>query len=168
VTLRCTRLLCDRLKLPRPIPDPPSSTGRLGDWYAHVVRFGRPEFVIATSERSLLTVLFPARAVRATLAPKLRSAVALLLEQIGVSAEIVADEVAAMGQVKFGRAISRRVLGSMNELAFHASVRFAHGEDLVSIASQLSDIPMSAIEIMPGHCGYPAETARELLSQIVQ
>jgi hypothetical protein len=51
--LRCTRLVCDRLCLPRQtVPEPPSSTGRLGDWYVHLVRFGRPEFAIATNERA--------------------------------------------------------------------------------------------------------------------
>src|SRR5579872_3690449 len=105
MTLRCTRSVRDRLHLPRQtIAEPPPSTGRLGDWYVHLVRFGRPEFAIATSERSLLTVLFPARALRTTLAPNLRAALASLLESLDVSGEAVAREVAAMESVSFGRA----------------------------------------------------------------
>jgi hypothetical protein len=104
VTLRCTRLVRDRLHLPRQtVPEPPPSTGRLGDWYVHLVRFGRPEFAIATSERSLLRVLFPARALRTTLASNLRAAVRSLLESLGVSREAVAREIAAMESVTFGR-----------------------------------------------------------------
>jgi hypothetical protein len=45
------------------------------DWYVHLVRFGRSEFAVATSERSLLTVLLAARGLRAGLAPNLRAAV---------------------------------------------------------------------------------------------
>jgi len=104
------------------IPEPPPSTGRLGDWYVHLVRFGRPEFAIATNERSLLTVLLPARALRTTLAPNLRAAVGSLLESLDVPREAVAREIAAMEPVAFGRATNRRVLGSMNDLAFQASV----------------------------------------------
>jgi hypothetical protein len=44
-----------------------------------------------------------------------------------VSGEALAREIAAMEPVIFGRATNRRVLGSMNELAFQASVFLARG-----------------------------------------
>jgi len=149
------------------VPEPPPSTGRLGDWYVHLVRFGRPEFAIATNERSLLTVLLPARALRTTLAPNLRAAVGLLLESIGVSREMVAREIAAMELVTFGRATNRRVLGSINDLAFQASVHLARGDDLFTISRRLADTPMSAIGTKRGDYGYPREVARELLTTTV-
>ena len=168
LTLRCTRLVRDRLRLPRQmVPEPPPSTGRLGDWYVHLVRFGRPEFAIATNERSLLTVLLPARALRTTLAPNLRAAVGSLLESIGVSREMVAREIAAMEPVTFGRATNRRVLGSINDLAFQASVHLARGDDLFTISRRLADTPMSAIGTKRGDYGYPREVARELLTTTV-
>jgi hypothetical protein len=168
VTLRCTRLVRDRLHLPRQaVSEPPPSTGRLGDWYVHVVRFGRPEFAIATSERSLLTVLFPSRALRTTLAPNLRAAVGQLLESLGVPRETVVGEIAAMEPVTFGRATNRRVLGSMNELAFQASVHLAQGDDLLTISGRLADTPMSAIGTKQGDYGYPGEIAWELLTMCV-
>ena len=168
VTLRCTRLVRDRLHLPRQtVPEPPPSTGRLGDWYVHLVRFGRPEFGIATNERSLLTVLFPARALRTTLASNLRAAVGSLLESLGVSREAVAREIAAMESVTFGRATNPRVLGSMNELAFQASVHLARGDDLLTIFRRLANTPMSAIGTKQGDYGYPGEIAYELLTMCV-
>jgi hypothetical protein len=168
VTLRCTRLVRDRLHLPRQsVPEPPPSTGRLGDWYVHLVRFGRPEFAIATSERSLLTVLFPARALRTALASNLRAAVGSLLESLGVPGEAVAREIATMESVAFGRATNRRVLGSMNDLAFQASVHLARGDDLLTISHRLADTPMSAIGTKQGDYGYPGEIACELLTMRV-
>jgi hypothetical protein len=168
VTLCCTRLVRDRLHLPRQtVPEPPRSRGRLGDWYVHLVRFGRPEFAIATSERSLLTVLLPARSLRTTLAPNLRAAVGSLLESIGVSREAIAREIATMESATFGRATNRRVLGSMNELAFHASMHLARGDDLLTISRRLAAIPMSAIGTKQGDYGYPGETACELLTMCV-
>ena len=168
VTLRCTRSVRDRLHLPRQtVPEPPPSTGRLGDWYVHLVHFGRPEFAIATSERSLLTVLFPARALRTTLAPNLGTVVGSLLESLGVPREAVSREIAAMESVTFGRATNRRVLGSMNELAFQASVHLARGDDLLAILRRLADTPMSAIGTKQGDYGYPGEIACELLTMWV-
>ena len=37
----------------------------------------------------------------------------------------------------------------MNDLAFHASVHFARGDDLLTISRRLVDIPMSALESNP-------------------
>jgi hypothetical protein len=168
VTLRCTRRVRDRLHLPRQaVPEPAPSTGQLGDWYVHLVHFGRPEFAIATSERSLLTVLFPARALRTTLASNLRGAVGSLLESLGVSGEALAREIAAMEPVTFGRATNRRVLGSMNELAFQASVLLARRDDLLTISRRLADTPMSAIGAKQGDYGYPGKIACELLTMCV-
>jgi hypothetical protein len=105
----------------------------------------------------------PARALRTTLAPNLRAAVGSLLESLGVSRETVAGEIAAMEPVAFGHTNNRRVLGSMNELAFQASVHLAHGDDLLTISRRLADIPMSAIGAKRWDYGYPGEVARELL-----
>jgi hypothetical protein len=69
-----------------------------------------------------------------------------------------------MESVTFGRATNRRVLGSMNELAFQASVHLARGDDQLTISRRLADTPMSAIGAKPRDYGYPAEVARELLT----
>jgi hypothetical protein len=164
MTLRCTRRVRDRLHLPQSLPEPPPPIGRLGDWYVHLVRFGRPEFAIVTNERSLLTVLLPTRALRTTLVPNLRAAVAPLLVSLGVPNEAIAREIFAMEPVTFGRATNRRVLGSMNDLAFQASVHLAHGDDLQTIALRLSETPMSAIGPKRWQLGYPQDVARELLA----
>ena len=120
---------------------------------------------MATSERSLLTVLFPARALRITLAANLRAGMGSLLESLGVSGEEVAREIAAMESVTFGRANDRRVLGSMNELAFQASVHLARGDDLLTISCRLADIPMSALGTKRGDYGYPGKIACGLLTR---
>jgi hypothetical protein len=163
VALRCTQVVRERLHLPKDLPEPPPSTCALGDWYVHLVRFGRSEFAVATSERSLLTVLLAARALRTSLIPNLRAAVGALLVALGVAREFVVREMAAMEPTTFGRATNRRVLGSMNDLAFQASVHVARGDDLLAISRRLSETPMSAIGSKRGDLGCPIEIARELL-----
>jgi len=149
--------------LPKDPPEPPPSTCALGDWYVHLVRFGRSEFAVATSERSLLTVLLAARGLRTGLAPNLRAAVGALLVALGVARELVAREIAAMEPTAFGRTTNRRVLGSMNDLAFQASVHIRRGDDLLAISRHLAETPMSAIGPKRGDLGYPIEIVRELL-----
>jgi hypothetical protein len=83
LTLRCTQRVRTRLRLPERSPEAPASSGALGDWYVHLVRFGRFEFALATSERCLLT----------SLVPSLRAALESLLGRLGVPEEQVSREV---------------------------------------------------------------------------
>lgn len=69
-----------------------------------------------------------------------------------------------MQSVVFGRATNRRVLGSMNDFAFQASVHLARGDDLPAIAIRFAETPMSAIGPKRWQLGYPQEVARELFA----
>jgi hypothetical protein len=164
LTLRCTQRVRTRLRLPEQLPEAPASSGALGDWYVHLVRFGRSEFAIATSERCLLTMLLPARELRTSLVPNLHASLRSLLERLGVPEEQVSRELAAMQPVSFARANNRRVLGSMNDFVLQASHHLARGDELATIAERLADTPMSAIGEGRGHLGFPDMLARALLA----
>jgi Domain of unknown function (DUF6933) len=164
LTLRCTQRVRTRLRLPERLPEALASSGAFGDWYVHLVRFGRYEFALATSERCLLTMLLPARGLRTSLVPSFRAALESLLGRLGVPEEQVSREVAAMEPVSFARATNRRVLGSMNDFAFQAAHYLARGEDLLTIADRLAHAPMSAIGEGAGHLGFPDVLARALLA----
>jgi len=152
------------LRLPERFPEASASSGALGDWYVHLVRFGRSELAIATSERCLLTMLLPARELRTSLVPNLHGSLRSLLERLDIPQEQVSCELAAMQPVSFARATNRRVLGSMNDLGFHAGHHLIHGDDLATIAERLAHTPMSAIGERPGHLGFPDMLARALLA----
>ena len=104
------------------------------------------------------------RGWRTTLTPNLRAAVGALLVSLGVSSVAVAREMAAMESVTFGRATGRRMLGSMNGLAFQASVCLVRGYDLLTLSRRLADTLLSAIGVKSEDYGYPKEVARELLT----
>jgi len=164
LTIRCTRVVRARLHLSGELAEPPRSTGALGDWYVHLVRFGSKQLVLATSERSLLTMLLPARELRAGLAPNLRASVSTLLEALCLPHAAIVREISAMEPVAFGRATNRRVLGSMNDLAFQASVYLRRdGHDLLAISQRLARTPMSAIGSKTGALGFPDQVACALL-----
>jgi hypothetical protein len=164
LTLRCTQRVRRRLRLAEQLPEACASSGALGDWYVHLVRFGRSEFAIATSERCLLTMLLPARELRTSLVPNLHAALRSLLGRLGVPEEQISREIAAMEPVTFARATNRRVLGSMNDFAFQAAHYLARGDDLLKIADRLAHAPMSAIGEGAGHLGFPDVLARALLA----
>ena len=157
VTIRCTQKLLHRV---RPTLAPKPATTRLGDWYANIL-FARPEqLVVCVSERTLLTVVVPARPASA-LGVRLAHGLANLLAALDVAPEQIAREVKEMSEFSFARTENRRVIGSMNEMVFHLSVYLQMEPELSQLEAslKLSRTPISAI----GR-GFPDKTTRALFS----
>jgi hypothetical protein len=72
-----------------------SAEYEIGNWYVHLARFGHQQIVLATSERSLLTVLLPARQLREGTEISFQAAVAELLAALQLPEQIVSRELAA-------------------------------------------------------------------------
>ncbi|MGH7288587.1 MAG: DUF6933 domain-containing protein [Myxococcota bacterium] len=125
IVLRCTRKLASRLTL-TPGAEDLQPTARLGDWYAGVLNVGHQRFVHCVSEKSLLSVVLPARDVR-QLPSRVPGAVASLLTRLGVPAAVVEAEVSAMLPVCVGLTRSRSVVGSLVELGREAAFRLSPG-----------------------------------------
>lgn len=144
--LRCTQKLLDRLNsTPDPEPAPPDTV--LGDWYANLIRVGRIQVVLAVSERSLLPVVVPARDGRA-LVQRLSDALEQMLTTIGIGADEVTAERGAMQQWAVGKTASRRILGSLNDLAFQLQVGLLHFPDrtLLEQSLWLAKTPLKVID----------------------
>lgn len=114
--LRCTQKLLGRLQAAPDLTAPPSDTV-LGAWYANLVRAGRVQVVLAVSERSLLPVVVPARDAR-TLVQRIVAAVDPMLQAVGVPAAEATAECCAMQTWALGKTENRRVIGSLNDLAY--------------------------------------------------
>src|SRR5260370_33837339 len=95
LTLCCTKVVRDRLRLPAQLPAPVQPSTRLGNWYVHLARFGHQQIVLATSERSLLTVLLPARQLRESIEIRFQAAIGELLAALKLTAQIASREFAA-------------------------------------------------------------------------
>lgn len=145
-TLRCPQKLLDRIKAsPDPEPVPPDTV--LGDWYANLVRAGRTEVVLAVSERTLLPVVVPVKESR-TVARRVSEAAEPMLLSIGIPAEAVIVERDAMRDVVIAKTANRRVLGSLNDLAFQLQVGLVHFPDrtLLEHSLWLARTPLKLIE----------------------
>lgn len=162
LSLCCTRIIRDRLHLPAQLPAPVQPSTRLGNWYVLLARYGHQQIVLATSERSLLTVLLPARQLRRSIETRFQAALAEVLAALQFPAEIVSRELAAVQPISFAAASNRRVIGSMNEYVWQLGHYLAHTGDPLELSMQLNRTPMSAVGSKSNY-GFPDEVARELL-----
>jgi hypothetical protein len=162
LSLCCTKVIRDRLRLPAQLPAPVQPSTRLGNWYVHLARFGHHQIVIATSERSLLTVLMPARQLRQTIETGFQSAVAELLAALQLPVQIVSREMAAVQPISFAAASNRRVIGSMNEYVLQLGSYLTRTSNSLELSLQLNQTPMSAVGSKSNY-GFADETARDLL-----
>jgi len=147
-TIRCTQRLLARLSGSTPDVDAPRSTTALGDWYANTITVGRLRLILCTSERTLLTVLIPAKDLR-SLPDRLRDAVARMLIRLEVPPGEIAREKREMMWHQLGRTASRQILGSMNDFAFLAETYIRDdgpAADLDDIAMLLNRAPCRPIE----------------------
>jgi hypothetical protein len=160
VTLRCTRKLLRRLRI-----DPPQShsapTTALGDWHVNLLLW-RPQLIHCMNDRSLLSVLLPARD-SATFPSRLKPALRQLLLRLGVSPEAADSEVGEMNEVVFAPTSNRSILGCMRdaELALAYDVDAGH-------YSTLDELQWRLTEHIHEPTGYrhPGEFAAELLSTV--
>ncbi len=158
--LRCTAKLLKRLGLKGPLEAPPSTTA-LGDWYANIFYLERRPLILATSEKSLLSVVLPARELEETQAHLLRAAGQMLL-RIGAPRQSMDQELHRMAEMVYGSTKSRTVLGSMND--FIATMKFAahvrREWTLEDWADDCNETPCSPLEY-----AHPRKVALHLLAE---
>ena len=145
-TLRCTRRLLARLG--EPTAGVPATTTVLGDWYANLLNIGRLRLVLCTSERTLLTVLVPAKEL-VTLPDRLRAGVGRMLTRLEISPTEIAREDREMMSHQVAPTANRQVLGSMNDFAFLANAYIRDDSldaDLDDIAARLNRAPCRPIK----------------------
>jgi hypothetical protein len=158
-TLHCTRSLLAKLKEENDHARGMVATTRLGDWYANRVNIGHSRLILCTNERTLLSVVIPAKDLP-SLPQRVAASVAQLLLALDIDQELVKAEADEMNRVSFAPTANRSVLGSMNDFQFQIRVELEAGEvDLLAINLRLSDVPC-------GPLGYdrPADRALQELS----
>lgn len=121
---------------------------------------------MATSERSLLTVVLPGeRGLRERLLPELCDATYRLLLAIDAGPERAKREIEAMQPAVWANTTSRRVLGSMNDFAFALELYLADGLSAIEIMLRFAETPKTALGVRKSDYGRPAATALTLLRE---
>jgi hypothetical protein len=152
--LRCTQRILKGTAHPVEAEPPPPDVP-LGEWYVNAVPlpFRGRGAVMYTSSTTLLTVLASGRTLRTTL-PVFQARLPGLLESLDLPAEWVAPHATAAREVRIARTASRRVLGSMTDLAWLLqgyAERWSSFDDvdLGWLELRLAEPPMSMLDYNP-------------------
>lgn len=118
--IRCTKKLLDDLGLEAAPPagtDPADSL--LGDWYANALRIGREKCVLVMNEKTLYSFLLPwsFRKNPANFAQAFMEGLRQRLEAAWIEPDDIQRVMSEYEKVEFTTTNSRRLLGSMNDLA---------------------------------------------------
>jgi len=161
ITLRCT------LKLQMFLGIVPANileltTATLGDWYANLVPTVSGDLIVFVNEKSLLTVAIPIWESN-NLIPNFRLRVANLLGMIGINPKEIKNELSHYDQVQFGKTVSRRILGSMNDIAWHYQTLAEEDEDRTDLSLSKAELNLSQLPCKPIDYRFPSEIAKDLL-----
>jgi hypothetical protein len=156
VVFRCTRKLLGHLQHKSDV-ELPTSTTRLGDWYANLLIIRRQHLVLAVSGTTLLPVMIPAAPYK-TMIPRWVAGASEMLRALGIPASQIAAEQMAMRDAVVTTTNDRRVLGSMNDFTFMTEGYIEHEPSLLHVALKLAEAPCSPLGM-----NNPREATRALL-----
>jgi hypothetical protein len=162
ITLRCTQKLQKFLGIV-PVNILELTTATLGDWYANLVPTVSGDLIVFVNETALLTVAIPTLETN-NLVPLFRLRVTNLLEMIGINPKEIVNEISHYQQIQFGKTASRRILGSMNDIAWQYQTMAEDAENKVDLSLSKAELNLSQMPCKPIDYRFPAEIARELLN----
>jgi Plasmid pRiA4b ORF-3-like protein/Domain of unknown function (DUF6933) len=144
LVIRGTKKLRDRVKA-APAADDEESTTALGDWFANAL-FWRPQVALLVNRRTLLPV-FMELAPAATLLDRAPAAIEAVLRRHSVDETFLAAERKAMSEARIGPTNDRRVVGVMNEFAFHGEWLWKEGQqDLEALSVRMSSLIIGRLD----------------------
>lgn len=145
VVLRATQKVLRLLPQSRHSLD--ASDTALGDWYVNRIVIARQPLLLLVSEKSLLSILAPARDVKG-LPERLAETVATRLRRLAIDDAVVAAEIAAMNVVAVAKTADRSVTGQMVDFAKHLTYYMPENawieRDLRVAEDKLAEMPCRA------------------------
>jgi hypothetical protein len=162
IVLRCTQRLLKTSSYPVSA-DPPASTAPLGEWFANAVPLPLPGrwVVMYTNSQTLLTVVVPGRALGTTLA-SFQERTPALLRRLGLPEEWIELQGSRMQDVMVARTNDRRVLGSMNDLAFQIQVTAEHTRSFECIDWDRLELDLAKVPLSMLKYEYPHVLAQKI------
>lgn len=144
LVIRGTKKLRERVKRSS-VADGEESTTALGDWFANAL-FWRRQVALLVNSRTLLPV-FMELAPAATLLERAPAAIESVLHRHGLDEAFLAAERNAMGEVRIAPTNDRRVVGVMNEFAFHGEWLWKEGQhDLEALSLRMSSLIIGKLD----------------------
>ena len=134
--IHCTQKLLKELNVPIIAPDKtPSDSQGLGNWYANLIRIDRKKCLLFTNENTLYSFLIPhvKKANLKNIVDEFMINLSFNLQYEGFSLDVIAKVMSEYKEIGFAKTASKKVLGSMNELAFQYEVLIMRKEGLGNV-----------------------------------
>lgn len=112
-----------------------TDTEGLGNWYCNIIRIDRKKCLLFTNEKSLYSFLIPnvlKKNIR-NIEEEFLINLSLNLQAEGFSLEVINRVMQEYQEIGFTKTASKKVLGSMNQLAFEYEVLIALEEGLENV-----------------------------------
>jgi hypothetical protein len=152
--IKCTGKLQKEMGLKKKdlVPYAPDSS-ILGSWHANLIYIDRRKCLLFTNDMTLFNFLVPdaARQQIKDLASLFRGYLECVLNEEGISDIIIEKIMKEYTEIGYSKTDSKRVLGSMNDLAFHYKFGILdaggiHSYKIPQIIKDLNRMPMGTIE----------------------
>ncbi|RPI67559.1 MAG: hypothetical protein EHM43_07545, partial [Ignavibacteriae bacterium] len=140
ITIHATKKLLDKLKV-APQSGKVDTSGRLGPWYADVRIIERQHLVLMMNEATMLMVVIPWTAFKASPIVSLKAALGQILEFLHVPSALIEEELATITGVSYAKTASRVILGRMSAAAGLVEGGVEHEASLQEINERLSSYP---------------------------
>lgn len=134
--IHCTRKLLKELKVTAPVPAPNILPAKgMANWYANILRIERRKCILFTNEKSMYSFLVPG--VKAPDFKEFRTMfvvhLCLNLQAEGFGRDVIDRVRKEYQEIAYAKTKDRRVLGFMNDFAFHFEVHVQAVEGLDNI-----------------------------------
>lgn len=145
---RLSHKLAKKLKA-GPLSSLPPDESPYTDWSANLFTADRTQYILLTNTQSLYSVVLYGRGItdESDFIRRALENIREFMEDDGQSFVYQRFIAPATGTVKFGKALSRSVTGSMNDMIVHAKHWLTEGElSPFDVGFKLNQIPMSALK----------------------
>ena len=165
--IHCTRKLLKELGNPPLVTVLPESTDGLGNWYCNIIRIDRKKCLLFTNEKSLYSFLVPnvlKKNIR-NIEEEFLVNLSFNLQAEGFSLEVISRVMGEYQEIGFAKTASKRILGSMNQLAFEYEVLIEMKEGLENIKILEMNHTINRTILSGIKCLHPIEALREVLAR---
>lgn len=165
--IHCTQKLLKELGNPPLVTVLPESTDGLGNWYCNIIRIDRKKCLLFTNEKSLYSFLVPnvlKKNIR-NIEEEFLVNLSFNLQAEGFSLEVISRVMGEYQEIGFAKTASKRILGSMNQLAFEYEVLIEMKEGLENIKILEMNHTINRTILRGIKYLHPIEALREVLAR---
>jgi hypothetical protein len=151
--IRCTKKLQKEMGLKKPdLLDEEPRFSYLGSWHANLIHIDRRKCILFVNDKTLFNFIVPdvSRVKIKELSVLFKDCLRCVLAEEGISEPVKEKILLEYAEMGYANTNSKRVLGSMNDLAFHYKYHIldeggVHSCAVPSIISRLNRMPMGAL-----------------------